>query len=366
MSGSRATFVDLDTGITGSVWFEDGFVVRIKGIGTMLFSYKDGEHRSLPNVYYLPCLTSNIISVGQLDEGGYQVLVEHGVMRVRDEDRCLLAKIPRSPGRLYNLDVTIARPVCLAVHTDDDAWRWHQRFGHIHFAALRKMGREELVRGLPVIDQVQQVCDACLAGKQRRAPFPQKALWRSTEPLQLLHGDICGPITPATPSGNKYFLLLVDDYSRFMWISLLPSKDAAATAIKNIQAAAERKSGKKLLMLRTDRGGEFTATDFINYCAQLGVRRQLTAPYTPQQNGVVERRNQTVAGTARSMMKAKSLPGVFWGEAVTTSVYLLNRSTCKAIGGRTPYELWNGRTPSVQHLRTFGCIAHTKVNTERS
>lgn len=148
-----------------------------------------------------------------------------------------------------------------------------------------------------------------------------------------------------------------------MWIALLPSKDAAATAIKNIQAAAERKSGKKLLMLRIDRGGEFAATDFVNYCAQLGVRRQLTAPYTPQQNGVVERRNQTVVGTARSMLKAKSLPGVFWGEAVSTAVYLLNRSSCKAIGGRTPYELWNGRTPSVQHLRTFGCVAHTKVTT---
>jgi hypothetical protein len=362
MSGSRAAFADLDTAVTGSVRFGDGSVARIEGSETVLFHCKNGEHRALTNVYFLPRLTTNIISVGQLDEAGYQVLVEHGVMRVRDEEGRLLAKIPRSPGRMYNLDVTIARPVCLAARTDDDAWRWHQRFGHIHFAALRKTGREELVRGLPVIDQVDQVCDACLAGKQKRVPFPQKALWRSTEPLQLLHGDICGPITPATPSGNKYFLLFVDDYSRFMWVALLPTKDAAVTAIKNIQAAAERKSGKKLLMLRTDRGGEFTAADFGNYCAQLGVRRQFTAPYMPQQNGVVERQNQTVVGAARSMMKAKSLPGVFWGEAVSTAVYLLNRSSCKAIGGRTPYQLWNGHTPSVQHLRTFSCIAHTKVN----
>jgi transposase InsO family protein len=251
--------------------------------------------------------------------------------------------------------------VCLVACTDDDAWRWHQRFGHIHFAALRKMGREKLVRGLPVIDQVQQVCDACLAGKQRRAPFPQKALWRSTEPLQLLHGDICGPITPPTPSGNRYFLLLVDDHSRYMWICLLPTKDAAAAAIKRVQAAAERKSGKKLLALRTDRGGEFAAADFINYCAELGVHRQLTAPYSPQQNGVVERRNQSVIGTARSMLKAKGLPGEFWGEAVTTAVYLLNRSSSKSVGGKTPYELWTSSIPAVQHLRIFGSIAHMKV-----
>jgi len=234
MSGSRTAFADLYTGVTGAVRFGDGSVARIEGTDTVLFRYKNGEHQALGNVYFLPLFTANIISVGQLDEGGYQVLVEDGVMRVRDEDRRLLAKILRSPGWLYNLDVTIARPVCLAARTDDDAWRWHQRFGHIHFAALRKMGSEELVRGLSVIDQVQQVCDACLVGKQRRTPFPQKALWRSTEPLQLLHGDICGPITPATPSGNKYFLLLVDDYSRFKWLSLLPSKDAVATAIKNI------------------------------------------------------------------------------------------------------------------------------------
>jgi transposase InsO family protein len=182
------------------------------------------------------------------------------------------------------------------------------------------MGRDGLVKGMPLLSQVEQVCEACLAGKHRRTPFPRQAQRRATDVLQLLHGDICGPITPPTPSGNRYFLLLVDDYSRYMWICLLPTKDAAADAIKRVQAAAERKSGKKVKALRTDRGGEFAAADFIEYCAELGVHRQLTAPYSPQQNGVVERRNQTVVGTARSMMKAKELPGEFWGEAVTTAV----------------------------------------------
>jgi hypothetical protein len=148
-----------------------------------------------------------------------------------------------------------------------------------------------------------------------------------------------------------------------MWIAMLPSKDAAAAAIKNIQAVAEHKTGKKLLALRTNRGGEFTATDFIDYCAHLGVRHELTALYMPQQNGVVERRNQTVVETARSMLKAKSLPSMFWGKAVATAVYLLNRSLCKAIGGRTLYELWTRSAPVVHHLRTFGCVAHVKVTT---
>jgi len=151
MSGSRAAFADLDTGITGTMRFGDGAVAQIEGSGTVLFACKNGEHRSLLNVYYLPRLTANIISVGQLDEARYQVLVEDGVMQIRDEERRLLTKIHRSPGRLYVLDVTIARPVCLAARVDDDAWVWHARFGHLHFAALWKMGRDGLVRGLPLL-----------------------------------------------------------------------------------------------------------------------------------------------------------------------------------------------------------------------
>ena len=96
--------------------------------------------------------------------------------------------------------------------------------------------------------------------------------------------------------------------------------------VKKFKARAEAESGKKLGVLRTDRGGEFTFIEFAAYCADQGVVRHHTAPYTPQQNGVVERRNQTMVGTARSMMKAKKMPAEFWGEAVTTAVFILNRA----------------------------------------
>jgi transposase InsO family protein len=222
------------------------------------------------------------------------------------------------------------------------------------------MRQEGLVRGLPQLTQVDQICEACLAGKHRRAPFPSVAQRRSTRVLELFHRDLCGPITPATPSGNRYFLLLVDDYSRYMWAVVLPTKNGAPQAIKHVQAAAERKMGLQLRALRTDRGGEFTSRSLSDYCTELGVGRELTAPFTPQQNGVVEHRNQTLVGAARSMLKAKSLPGWFWGEAIMTAVYVLNRTMTKGNGCKTPYELMNGVTPAVQHLRTFGCVAHVK------
>jgi hypothetical protein len=150
------------------------------------------------------------------------------------------------------LELCIARPVCLAARTGDEAWRWHARFGHTGFAALRRMGKEEMVRGLPVLEQVEQLCESCLAGKQRCAPFPHQATRRATKSPQLLHGDLCGLVSPPTPRGNRYFLLLVDDYSRYMWVSIIASKDQAESEIRRIQAATEKKSGNLLCALRTD------------------------------------------------------------------------------------------------------------------
>lgn len=114
-------------------------------------------------------------------------------------------------------------------------------------------------------------------------------------------------------------------------------------------------------MLRTDRGGEFTSVEFGRYCAEKGVERHLTAPYSPQQNGVMERRNQTIVGIARSMLKAKDMPAAFWGEAVSTAEFILNHSPTKAIAEKTPFEAWHGRKPKVSFLRTFGCVAHVKT-----
>jgi hypothetical protein len=111
-----------------------------------------------------------------------------------------------------------------------------------------------------------------MTGKQRRIAFPDQAAWRAEHGLELVHGDLCGPISPTTPSGNSYFLLLVDDHSRYMWISTLVSKNQAATVIMEFQARAEGESGHKLSMLRTDRGGEFTSKQFTEYCVQEGVQ----------------------------------------------------------------------------------------------
>jgi transposase InsO family protein len=360
MTGRREFFTELDSSTRGSVKFGDASGVEIKGVGSVLFIAQSGEHRLLTGVYYIPALRNSIISLGQLDENGSRVEVWNGIMRIWDRHRRLLAKVTRGNNRLYVLNVQVAQPVCLAARRDDEAWQWHERFGHLHFDALKRLSAKEMVRGMPCLDHVEQFCDVCVLTKQRRLPFPQHSSFRATERLELVHGDLCGPVTPATPGGRRYFLLLVDDLSRYMWVMVLGSKGEAADAIKRAQAAAEAECGRKLRVLRTDNGGEFTAAEFASYCADEGIQRHFSAPYSPQQNGVVERRNQTVVGMARALLKQRGMPATFWGEAVVTAVYILNRSPTKALDGKTPYEAWHGRKPAVSHLRVFGCLAFAK------
>jgi transposase InsO family protein len=141
---------------------------------------------------------------------------------------------------------------------------------------------EGLASGLPLIDEVDRLCDACQTRKQRHTAFPSESQYRAESALELVHGDLCGLVTPATPSGNNYFLLLVDDCSRYMWVAAIPSKSCATEEIKSIQARAEVEAGAKLKVLWTDRGGEFTSIEFTEYCIGDGMNRQLTAPYYPQ------------------------------------------------------------------------------------
>jgi hypothetical protein len=120
-----------------------------------------------------------------------------------------------------------------------------------------------------------------------------------------------------------------------------------------------KESGLKLQVLRADNDGMFTAVEFVAYYTD-GVWRHYSTPYSPQQNGMVERRNQTVVATARALLKQRGMPTELWGEAVMTMVHLLNRSPTKSLEGKTPYEAWHGRTPAVGHLRTFVCLAYVK------
>ncbi|KAD4179873.1 hypothetical protein E3N88_28464 [Mikania micrantha] len=305
--------------------------------------------------------TANVFSIGQAEEGGCKISIKDGVLAILEQNGTLLMKTSRSPNRLYRISLKIGSPICLLAKSGDKAWLWHARLGHVNFDTIKRLGTSGLVQGVPAIEHPSQLCEACLAGKHTRQSFLSQSTFRAEAPLDQVYADLCGPITPATNAGNRYILLFVDDNSRFMWPYMLKTKDEALEKFKNFKALVENQYRKKIKVLSTDRGGEFTSNEFKEFCEKSWITRQLTAPYTPQQNGIVERRNRTVMSTTRSILNAMKMPQEFWAEVVRHSIYVLNRLPTKILKDQTPYEALKGNKPRVDHLKVFGCVGFVKT-----
>lgn len=154
-------------------------------------------------------------------------------------------------------------------------------------------------------------CEGCVYGKQSRCSFPVNNSWKASECLELVHTDLCGPISVESLVGSRYFLLFIDDYSRMNWAYFLKHKSESFECFKKFKALVENQSGQRIKTLHSNRGGEFNSDEFDAFSDENGIHRELSAPRTPQQNGVVKRKNQTVVEMARSMMAASNLPKKF-------------------------------------------------------
>ena len=361
MTGQRSKFTELDEGVIGEVKFGDGSTVKIQGKGSIRFATDDGKECVLKEVYFIPNLCNNIISLGQLSENGSKVVIEGEYLWVYDGKGKLLMKVRKSTNRLYKVIIKDEKSTCLLTKAEENSWLWHARLGHVNFPAIILMSKNKMALGLPEITHPKSICEGCLMSKQTRRPFPSQTDFTAKERLELVHGDICGPISPPTLTGNKYFLLFVDDFSRAMWVYMIKSKDEAFSCFKKFRVLVEKESKQEIKVLRTDRGGEFCSNEFVKYCEDVGIVRHYTAPYSPQQNGVVERRNRTVVAMGRSLLKERDMPSYMWAEAIRHAVYLLNRLPTRAVSGETPYEAWTKKKPRVDYLKVFGCIAYMKV-----
>eukprot|EP00253_Pinus_taeda_P020910 PITA_20910 len=163
-------------------------------------------------------------------------------------------------------------------------------------------------------------------------------------------------------SENRYVLTFIDDYTRKTWVYMLKQKSEVFEKFRHIKTLVEKQCGHYIKVLRTDRGGEYISQDFLHFCRENGIQKQFTARYTPQQNGVAERKNRTILDMVRSMLKAKHLPHEYWAEAVTCAVYILNRCPTKAVMSKIPEEAWSGQKQTVTHMRVFGCVAYAHVS----
>ncbi|GJV56952.1 retrovirus-related pol polyprotein from transposon TNT 1-94 [Tanacetum coccineum] len=230
---------------------------------------------------------------------------------------------------------------------------------YINTPSFTLLSKKDIVTGLPKLKYVKdQLCSSCEMSKAKRSSFKSKAVPSSKGRLNLLHMDLCGPMRVASINGKKYILVIVDDYSRYTWTLFLRSKDETPEVLKDFLTMIQRNLQAQIITVRTDRGTEFLNKTLHAYFKEEGIEHQTSTPRTPEQNGVVERRNRTLVEAARTMLSASKLPLSFWAEAVATACYTQNRSIIISTHGKTAYHIINDRKPSIKHLHIFGCICY--------
>jgi transposase InsO family protein len=340
----------------GSVSFGNDDSTKIIGKGTVRIGNKNTKAE---NVLLVEDMKHNLLSVSQMCDQGHKVTFDSQKCEIRKEGSGkLIATAVRTSSNIYVLSEIGNEKCCLG--KEDESWLWHRRMGHIHFDNLVKVSKREAVREMPQITKpTNTLCKHCQQGKKTKTRFKSKE-YSTTRPLEIVHTDLVGPTTTKGLKGEKYFMLLVDDYTRMTAVFFLKNKSEAFENFKIYKEMVENEMDSKIKCLRSDNGGEFTSKEFMDYCSSHGIKRQFFIARTPQQNGVVERKNRTVQEMARTMLMDSKLTDIFWTQAVHTTVHIQNRVMLRNNTDKTPYELWKGRPTNVKHFRVFGSKCYIK------
>ena len=238
----------------------------------------------------------------------------------------------------------------------------HRRFGHASTGRLIKL--QDSTQGVLINGQEKTFCESCAHGKSRRAPFPHERRTKPTRIFQIVSSDLKGPILVPGKGGHRYYITFNCLYSTWTWISFLKQKTSqeVLTTTQRFLTDAQAETGQRLETLLTDNGSEYVNREMSTYLLQKNIRHQRTVPYSPQQNGLAERRNQTIMGMTRCILIESQLEYEYWTFAVRYAVYTLNRLPTKSISWKTPHELWLNQKPDVSHMRPFGCTAFAHIS----
>nr|GEZ21040.1 putative ribonuclease H-like domain-containing protein [Tanacetum cinerariifolium] len=213
-----------------------------------------------------------------------------------------------------------------------------------------------LVRGLPSkVFEHNHICVACKKGKQHRASCKTKPVSSVSQPLQRLHMDLFGPTFVKSLNKKSYCIVVTDDYSRFTWVFFLATTDETSPILRTFITGIENQLSLKVKIIRSDNETELKNNDLNQFCGMKRIKREFSVPRTPQQNGIVERKNMTLIESARTMLADSLLPIPFWAEVINTACYVQNRVLVTKPQNMTPYELLLCKTPSIGFMRPFDC-----------
>ncbi|GKB95710.1 retrotransposon protein, putative, ty1-copia subclass [Tanacetum coccineum] len=237
----------------------------------------------------------------------------------------------------------------------DSALLLHCRLRHINKKRIEKLQHDRLLNSTDL--RAFEKCVPCMSRKMARKPYTQQ-VERAKDLLGLIHTDVCGPFMIVSRQGASYFITFTDDFSRYGYVYLLKHKHEVFETFKVFQKEVENQLGKTIKSLRSDRGGEYMSQEFLDHLKDHGI----IAPYTPQHNGVSERRNRTLLDMVQSMMSQTTLSKSFWDYALETVAHILNMVLTKKVG-KTPYKVWHGQAPKLSYLKVWSCEALVKRDT---
>lgn len=365
MTGCRYLINNFISQREGSVSFGNNAKGYVLGYGNV-----SSGKMQFDKVNLVENLEYNLLSVSQMCDKGYssfftktacKIISPEGQKLIEKiiEDHTLL--IAKRCGNVYAVDIekdkVLNKTACFfskASTSENDLW--HRRLGHVNFKTINKVTKMGLVRGLPLKEyQCKEHCVSCLKGKQHKSSYKSIEESKTTACLQLLHMDLFGPVKIMSLGKKKYCLVIIDDYSRFTWVFFLYSKDEAAEIIKFFILQVEKQYSLSVKVIRSDNGTEFRNKTLDEFCLSKGIVRQFSIPRTPEQNGVVERKNRTLIEAARTMLADSGLPLYFWAEAVNTACYVQNRVLINKRHTKTAYEILHGIKPLISFFRAFGC-----------
>ncbi|KAL0313423.1 UNVERIFIED_CONTAM: hypothetical protein Sradi_5741600 [Sesamum radiatum] len=299
----------------------DGKAVAAEAVGSLSLVVSNHVRIELKDCYFVPSMVKNIISISMLDRDGYKFFINKNYFYLVHED--VYHTLGTLINGLYilqqsNLIMTAQHKRKMDDH--ENAQIWHARLGHIFKDRIRRLVDTKSLE----IDDLNHLptCESCLKGKMTKKSFVgQSAIAKGL--LDLVHTDVCGPLSIPARGGFSYFITFTDDHSWYGYVYLMRYKSEAFGRFKEYRFEVENQTNRKIKALRSDRGGEYLSGEFIDYLKENGILSQWTPPGTLQLNGMAERRNRTLLDM-------------------------------------TPYEIWHGKPASYKYLRVWGSPAYVK------
>lgn len=323
----------------------NGFVIDAIGKGNckLNLSNENGQviKANLSDVLYVPKLLGNFISIKNLIAKGYIVKFSDEKAEIIHKGKSVgTAHLKNELFKLCSLnEVLSGRKVCIHY--------LHRLFGHRNIDSIKQMIKNQTIIGIDLKNcTCNSTCGICVQSKMTRKSFVKEKPKVSKDILDLVHTDICGPIQTISHAKKRYVLTFIDDYSRYTKIYFLKEKSEVKDKVVEFVELMQTQMKKKPKRFNSDRGGEYMSENLKTYLQKQGIEFQYTSSYTPQLNGVAERKNRTLIEMTRCLLNDSNLPKQFWAEGVNTANYLQNRLLTTSTG-KTPYELWHGKRPQI-------------------